>query len=241
MPFYYYGAKGRLAGQYPPPTHGTIIEPFAGSAAYSMEYVNRQAVERVILIEKDPRVVETWRKLLAMSVEEVLSYPIPQAGERTEDFLIMTCAHSNAVAGCTYMTVTNRMAEQVAKMFRRIARVLEAAKEKVEITQGDYRDTPDIEGTWFIDPPYSLTGRGAEGNNRPQGLGYARGCRSDGIDFEALGEWCRSRMGQKIVCEYAGATWLPFRPLEGGGAFDSMSRSAGEVVWAEPEHQLSLV
>lgn len=206
-----------------------------------MHHVNYRSVERVVLIEKDPRVVATWQRLLAMSVDEVMSYPIPKVGERTSDFLIMTSATSNAIAGCSWMTVTERQPDLVRKMLKRIARVLDAAKEKVEITQGDYRDAPEIEGCWFVDPPYSLTGRGANGNNRPQGLGYARGCRSDGIDFEALGEWCMDRPGQKIVCEYAGATWLPFRPLEGGGAFDSMSRSAGEVVWADPEHQLSLV
>lgn len=237
--FYYYGSKGRLASRYPPPLHDTIIEPFAGAAAYAMHHVRAQAIKRVLLIEKDPRVVETWQRLLRMTVDEVLAYPIPEVGERTSDFVIMTCATSNAIAGCSWMTVTERQPALVVKMLRRIARVLEAAQAKVEVIEGDYQDAPDLEATWFVDPPYVLSGRGAEGNNRPQGLGYAKGCRSDSIDYAALGEWCRERQGQRIVCEYAGADWLPFRPLEGGGAFDSMSRSAGEVFWADPEHQLS--
>jgi hypothetical protein len=53
------------------------------------------------------------------------------------------------------------------------------------------------------------------------------------IDYPALGEWCRSRSGQVIVCENAGAEWLPFQPfrtikgLEGrrGG------KKSVEVVW----------
>ena len=36
-PFWrYYGGKYRAAPAYPPPRLGTIVEPFAGSAGYSL-------------------------------------------------------------------------------------------------------------------------------------------------------------------------------------------------------------
>lgn len=34
--FYYYGRKKQLAKLYPKPNYSVIIEPFAGSAAYSL-------------------------------------------------------------------------------------------------------------------------------------------------------------------------------------------------------------
>lgn len=237
--FYYYGGKHRLAGSYPPPEHDTIIEPFAGSAAYAMRYVRLRSIRRVLLIEKDPRVVDTWQRLLRMTVADLRAYPIPEVGERTEDFLVMTTATSNAIAGCTWMSVTERQPDLLRKMLRRMEPLLEAAREKVTVVLGDYREAPDIEATWFVDPPYTRHDRAADGTNRPQGAGYAKGCGTDSIDYAELGVWCRERRGQRIVCEYAGADWLPFEPLPTGG-FDGLSRSAGEAYWACPAYQLSL-
>lgn len=238
--FYYFGGKARIAAAYPPPTFETIIEPFAGGAAYAMSYVRLKSIKRVVLVEKDERVAETWRRLLGMSIADLRAYPIPAVGERTEDFLVMTTATSNAIAGCSWMSVTERQPALLRKMLRRMEPLLEAAREKVEIVVGDYRQAPDIEATWFIDPPYMGGGsRAADGTNRPQGAGYARGCDTASIDYEALGAWCRERRGQRIVCEYAGAAWLPFRHLR--GSFDGLSRGSSEVFWSDPEYQLALL
>ena len=38
--FYYYGRKKQIAKYYPKPNFNTIIEPFAGSAAYSLHNDN---------------------------------------------------------------------------------------------------------------------------------------------------------------------------------------------------------
>ncbi len=88
--FYYYGGKRRLARFYPQPRHDVIVEPFAGSAAYSIRRLDpatrAQPVERVILVEKDPRVCEIWERMLAMNPADLAHYPIPAAGERTSDF-----------------------------------------------------------------------------------------------------------------------------------------------------------
>lgn len=65
----------------------------------------------------------------------------------------------------------------------------------------DYRQCGDGVGTWFIDPPYA---------------GY-KGLRYDGarrLDYSHLSQWARGRRGQVLVCESAGADWLPFVPFK---------------------------
>ena len=60
--FYYYGRKKQIAKHYPEPSYDTIVEPFAGSAAYSL-YGNHWK-RRVILVEKDDRVSQIWKWLI---------------------------------------------------------------------------------------------------------------------------------------------------------------------------------
>lgn len=85
-----------------------------------------------------------------------------------------------------------------------------------EIIEGDYHNAPDIEATWFIDPPYQRIAHGYR-NTRA------------GIDFTELGEWCRSRRGQTIVCEEDSADWLPFTPLTARMTINNTDTV--EVVW----------
>jgi site-specific DNA-adenine methylase len=230
--FYYYGGKRRLAKRYPVPQHDVIIEPFAGSAAYALRHLDPatrgRAVKRVILVEKDPRVCETWDRLLSMDPADLTNYPIPKAGERTGDFLLMTSACSNRIARTESMIVTTRMPVVIERMFRQIAAVLPHAKGRIEVIQGDYTKAPDEEATWFIDPPYWVNGRGAS-PSQSQGKGYAAGCDSSSMDYPELAAWCKARKGQVIVCEQSGATWLPFEHLR--WARDSIGNKASEVVW----------
>ncbi len=85
--------------------------------------------------------------------------------------------------------------------------------------EGDYTMAPDVDATWFIDPPYD----NAAGENY----------RHHKLDRYALAQWCRGRRGQVIVCENEGASWLPFAPLR---TFKRGLRAAGgsrEVVWTK--------
>jgi len=167
-----------------------------------------------------------------MEPDEVRKYPVPKPGDRTSDFLLMTAACSNRIARTTEMTVTNRMPVVLHRMFRQIAEVLPHVKGRVEIIRGDYTQAPDIEATWFIDPPYHVDGR-----PQSRGMGYAEGCNSHALDYEALAVWCRGRRGQKIVCEQQGATWLPFEHLR--HARNSIGNMAAEVVWVDPAPAVS--
>jgi hypothetical protein len=72
------------------------------------------------------------------------------------------------------------------------------------ITHADYRSLPNLQATWFVDPPYS----------GPPGRWYRTTLTT--TDYSDLAEWCKSRQGEVIVCEAVGASWLPFRPLAMG-------------------------
>jgi len=225
--FYFYGGKRRLAPFYPPPKYKTIVEPFAGSAAYSVYHLSRGTADRAILVEKDPRVCEIWRRVLAMEPSDLLEHPIPQAGDRIDDFLLMTSACSNRIARQKDMIVTERMPVVIERMFRQIAAVLPQVKNRVQIIEGDYTKAPKQKATWFIDPPYHVNGRPQQ-----RGMGYAEGCNSDSLNYQALAKWSRQRLGQKIVCEQAGADWLPFEYLR--LARNSIGNKAEEVAWVDP-------
>ena len=89
---------------------------------------------------------------------------------------------------------------------------------------GDYSDIQNQEATWFIDPPY----------NNPAGAIY----RTNDVIYAQLGEWCRSRQGQVIVCENRGATWLPFKFLtKRSGSFtgrdEQTKADGGEVIYTQ--------
>ncbi len=60
---------------------------------------------------------------------------------------------------------------------------------------------------------------------------------SGAIDFPALGDWCRGRQGQVIVCENDGADWLPFTPFASAHAMFGTRRSgrSAEAIWTNEE------
>ena len=96
--------------------------------------------------------------------------------------------------------------------------------ERVEIVHGDYARIPNVEATWFVDPPYQPVD-GIRGN------GYDKKCQCTAkhIDYNALGEWCKSRLGQVIVCEQDGANWLPFGVLH--ETTNSQDKKYKELIW----------
>ncbi|WP_066043971.1 DNA adenine methylase [Bathymodiolus septemdierum thioautotrophic gill symbiont] len=73
--FSYYGSKYRLCqkGFYPAPKNGNVvIEPFAGSATYSVYH----EVEYAILIDANPTIVGIWDYLINATTQQILSLPI---------------------------------------------------------------------------------------------------------------------------------------------------------------------
>lgn len=216
--FYYYGRKKRLAASYPEPQHDRIIEPFAGSAAYSL---HGDRWERDVWInDLDPHVTSLWRYLQAADAKDIESLPMLEPGELLSSVTSLT-DDERLLISLHIGPGKNRLNDVVSKFSRWGAgrRYIAANVHKIKhwtITGTDYSAMLDLDATWFIDPPYQ---------------GPGRLYRFHDIDYDNLGSWVRNREGLTIVCEQEGADWLPFVPLVS-------QKNAGrhishEVVWTD--------
>lgn len=197
--FYYYGRKKQIAKYYPIPELETVVEPFAGAAAYSL-YGNNWK-KRVILVERDERVAEIWKWLINDATsDEIRNLPILRTGESSSEFLHII--HAATKMAFKYKTI--KVTPVLERNWEISKRLMAADLYKIkhwELISGDYRLAPDIEATWFIDPPYKDS----------PGDGYAYG--SSLIDYKGLAEWAGQRKGQVVFCEGENGDYLPFRRL----------------------------
>lgn len=228
--FDYYGSKNILARYYQRPRYPLIVEPFAGSASYSVWHLARNMKLHALLMDKDVRVCAAWRWLKEQTPESIRALRTPKEGEVTSNFFEMTTSASTASLNCKKMTVSARMARRIPRMWAKISGLLWILP-RIEVRWCSYEECEDLEATWFIDPPYQQTGSGLHGN------GYGKDCRAKDLDFARLGEWCLGRKGQVIVTEKEGADWLPFKPIR--YAKDSLDKRYVEMVWnSEPDEQM---
>ena len=198
--FYYYGRKKKIAKHYPDPKCGTIIEPFAGAAAYSLHGDNWK--RDIILVEKNKKICEIWDWLINTATpEDLWDMPELKVGDKTSRFLHILHAASKRAFEYKNITITKVLATNWNINRKYIANNLHKVNHW-KLIQGDYSESPDIEATWFIDPPY----RGESG------AGYGD-TGSDSIDYNFLSNWAESRTGQIICCEGNDADYLPFEPL----------------------------
>lgn len=203
----YYGAKTNLVGYYPKPRYGKIIEPFAGSARYSLKYFDRD----VTLIDKYPVIIDIWNYLQSCSEKDILGLPRRlKSGDRIDEMKFDCEAQRNFygfIIGCgaerPRMKAPDRKTTQrpnhINYNLQRVAKNLFKIKHWKFIC-GDYSTAPDVEATWFIDPPYQVGGAAYVMSNKK-------------IDFNALSLWSRARKGQVIVCENTKADWMDFKPI----------------------------
>lgn len=244
QPFFtYYGGKFRAGPAYPESKHPIVIEPFAGSAGYSLHHPNKL----VVLNEKNPVVVGIWRYLLKATEAEILALPDIPADGSVDDFnipqeakwLIGFLLNAGVASPCKKPSAWMRKGHKPMVFWgeqrrNRIARQLQHIRHWI-ILEGGYEDldarmwdddrirtayqTGDDNTLWFIDPPYD----NAAGRCYPV----------NEIDYGHLADWCKARRGGVIVCEQHGADWLPFRPF---GSFKSNpaggSKTTNEVVWS---------
>lgn len=220
-PFWrYYGGKYRAALKYPKPLFDTIVEPCAGAAGYSTRHYHKN----IILIDKNPTICEIWEFLINSSRDDILSIPLVETLEDLPSdlplgarYLVGFSFNDATVAPSSRLSAGRKKLANMGRNFEgwnenrrlRIANQVHLIKHWV-VVQGDYTVSPDIEATWFIDPPY----------NNKAGSCYP----AKVVDYEHLGLWCRTRKGQVIVCENVGADWMPFQPfakfkagISGGG------------------------
>jgi hypothetical protein len=218
--FSFYGAKWRAFRRYPEPRYGAIVEPFAGSASYATRYPDRA----VDLYDADEAVAGVWDYIIHAPEAEVRALPllfdhvdelsVPQEAR----WLIGFWLNHGAAAPCKTPSAWMRKGTHDTSFWgpeirERIASQ-QASVRHWTITHGQYDKAPNDPASWFIDPPYQT----------PAGRHY----RCSVVDYDRLGEWCQDRIGQVIVCEQEGATWLPFGPAV---ATKSTLGKSREVVW----------
>jgi site-specific DNA-adenine methylase len=206
--FSYYGAKYTVAKYAGPPRRDLIIEPFAGSAAYSVRY----APKRVMLYDINPDICDLWDWLINCSVEDVRA--IPDRFESIDDIMRLSCGPSLLVR----WWISKGRAEPSNKMSpwyftyrdHKDCKVWGSAVKSRIIYQKplikkwkidclSYEKIPLQEAHWFIDPPYN----NSAGSRYP----FSK------IDYMHLATWAKSLPGTVDVFENEGATWLYFRPL----------------------------
>ena len=221
-----FGSKSASAYRYPEPRHDLIIEPFAGGAGYALLHHRK----RVLLLDVDPDVINVWKYLIGATTEEIMGLPLILPEQDVAD---LKCSEGGRllISWCLNQTATPRKKLSSWGVFhgdracywgarrRKQSAVIAARVKHWRAELADYRTAPDAEATWFIDPPY-MDG----------GSHY----RHSHVDYSELSAWCRSRRGQPIVCERAGATWLPFSPLYSAPTmrrFSSSRRRCAESVW----------
>lgn len=215
------GGKWRSAKRYPQPIGDTIVEPFAGSAGYSLRYANKN----VLLSDANSHIVEVWDYLINVKASEIRALPIPKQGDLLADFDMSTTARK--WLGLVINIGNGQPRHQVTRWklwnenYReRVAQQVDKIRHwKVQCCE--YQNSPHIlDATYFIDPPYT---------NKQM-------YKDRVVDFDDLGRFCQTRPGPTIVCEGPGASWLPFREFgvvkTHSNANDSTVK---EFVWTSKE------
>jgi site-specific DNA-adenine methylase len=197
--FSYYGSKSKIVDYYPPPKYKKIIEPFCGSARYSVKYFEND----VLLLDKYDVIVGIWEYLIKANKKDILSLPNLDKGQKVDDFnlskeekwLIGFCINGGSSSPKKTVKEYNTWNESKIKISDMVEKI-----KHWEIKKGNYDELENEEATWFIDPPYQFGGEW-----------YVKNTKN--IDFSLLSNWCKTRNGQVIVCENTKATWMPFKPM----------------------------
>lgn len=206
--FSYFGGKNVMVGKkhlvemYPKPHYPLIIEPFAGAAAYSLHYHTKQ----VWINDYEPYIMDIWRWLQQLTPQEINALPDIKHGDDLRNYRPPLIRPAKAFLGHEInrgrASGANKPTSWVTPSdLRRIKPKLHKYCNQLQhwhLTNLDYRQLPNVEACWFIDPPYQHFG----GNYRHWKMNY-----------KELAEWCKTRKGQVIVCESGRAQWLPFKYL----------------------------
>lgn len=216
----YYGSKSKIVNCYPPPKKDKIIEPFAGSARYSLKYFDRD----VHLNDKYEVIVRIWKYLQQCSENDIMKLPELKLGQKINrnDF---DCIEQAWLMGFLAQNGTSSPNLTVT-LFGATSGGIKMKKKKIisqlfkikhwKITQIDYTELENENATWFIDPPYFNGGHCYKYSNKM-------------IDYNKLADWCKSRTGQVIVCENTKANWLPFKPMK---KMRGAAKTTTEAIWS---------
>jgi len=229
-PFFgYYGGKWRdTPNSYPKPAYKRIVEPFAGSAGYSLRHHECE----VILYELDPVVAGVWDFLINQATPEYIR-GLPDLGPKGSVDDLSVPEEVKSLIGFWLNRGVSRPRKRPSKWMRdkirpgsfwgsrvreTIASQLPYIKHWKIYPLSYERCRHTKEATWFVDPPYQVTGHH-----------YYFG--SSEINYESLADWCKTRKGEVIVCENEGATWLDFHQVASKSKTTRRNRTSSEVFW----------
>lgn len=207
--FKWFGSKWLSSKRLPEPIHDTIVEPFAGSAGYSLRHYKRD----VILYESDPHIYALWVWLIHDATEKLIrdipigvpvGTSIKDIGlSKGQELLLKTWQRTNNVGDCwTISPWGNKPGQWTENTRSRVADQFHSIKHWIV---GGYNGIVAFNevckrATWFIDPPYI----------------YNYKYKSDIIGYGELAKAIHRTPGQMIVCEAicqdtgAVPNWLPF-------------------------------
>lgn len=204
--FSYYGTKKKLSKNYPKPSYGTIIEPFAGAAMYSLFDDNWK--NEVILNDKYDKVFNAWNYLInKATLSDIKGLPKLTQGLKLNDLNLsedekdLLGFYANPSSAVPKKTVTKRGEISWERHHKYLIDNLHKVKHW-KVYNKSYDELENIKGTWYIDPPYQFGGEY-----------YHSSTSNKHIDYDKLGKWSLSRQGEIIVCENDKSNWLPFIPL----------------------------
>lgn len=208
--FKHFGSKWSAARYYPAPLYGTIYEPFAGSAGYSL----RHHEHNVILRENNVHLQSLWWWLIAEASESLIReipLDIPVGTDiralgltHGQELLLKHWQRTNNVGNCwTISPWGNKPGQWTANTRARVAEEHQAVKHwRIFGPDADW-SAPNT--TYFCDSPYLYN--------------YRYG--ADDFDFAALARALHSKQKprQLIVCEAVCPKtqrvpdWMPFTPF----------------------------
>lgn len=214
--FSYYGSKSKIVDYYPAPKYSKIIEPFAGSARYSLKYFEKQ----IVIVDKYKTITDVWEFLKKATPQDLFSLPKLKEGDNLKNYnlsdieisFLQYITQHGTVGG---YKVSKWGARDLERNIRTIANNLYKIKHW-EIKNCCYSELENEVVTWFIDPPYQFGGHKYKFSNK-----Y--------IDYNYLSEWCKNRFGQTIVCENIKSTWLPFKPMT---SMRGIKYKTTEAIWS---------
>lgn len=221
--FPFYGSKWREARRYPAASD-LVIEPFAGSAGYSLWH----EPAKVELYDVDPIIVGVWQYLIGVQSAEILRLPDLEPGQSVDELPEWIPQEARWLIGFWLNRGSSQPKKTQTAFSRRVDRQQlvwsERARQRIaaevhrvdhwEIVHCSYEAImPRVGATYFVDPPYVEKGR------------YYR---YRDVDYAGLAQWCSSCPGDLIVCEQEGADWLPFSSL---ASIKSTKGRSSEVVY----------
>lgn len=236
--FKWFGSKWLAAPHYPEPECGTIVEPFAGGAGYSLRYSHKQ----VHIAEVNPHIFMLWKWLIEEATPDlILSIPldvpigtdIRSLGMSLgQSLLLKSWQRTNNVGNCwTISAWGSKPGQWTANTRARVAYEHAAIRHwRIHKCGISLMRSHPFESTWFVDPPYLYNYQ----------YKAALPC-----SYDDLGTLVAGLPGQVIACEavctktQSAPSYLPFREFRKcvtSRRKQTQSHHSKELIYHKPHH-----